>query len=239
MRNPALPYHAHLTLRSENTKTGPIPVSVTASDSCPPTCSFIGDGCYAEHGKVALHWRKVDTGERGMPWEMFCDAVATIKPGQLWRHNAAGDLPGAGGQIDHGALDMLLDANFGRHGFTYTHYKVLDNPDNAKAVAWANLRGMTVNLSADSIDEVDELADLGIAPVVCVLPSTAKSNVKTPAGRTVVVCPATQRDNVTCATCKLCYVQRDTVVGFPAHGSSFRRVDTRLLEKTPRRLAHN
>ena len=40
----------HLTKVSSNRKTGPIPVSTTTSDSCPPTCSLKGAGCYAEQG---------------------------------------------------------------------------------------------------------------------------------------------------------------------------------------------
>jgi len=42
----------------------------------------------------------------------------------------------------------------------------------------------------------------------------------TPAGRKVVVCPATIRDDVSCASCQLCQRQRDFIIGFPAHGTS-------------------
>lgn len=39
-------------------------------------------------------------------------------------------------------------------------------------------------------------------------------------GRKVVICPATQREGVTCATCGLCQKQRGAIVGFPAHGNA-------------------
>lgn len=225
-------YVAHLTLRSDNAKTGPIPVSVTESASCPPDCG-VRHECYAKSGPLAIHWGKVSSHERGMPWEMFCDAVATLPPLQLWRHNAAGDLPGSGGAIDGDALHMLCTANTGKYGFTYTHYPVAGpgrrETLNREAVARANLMGFTVNLSADSAAQADVLYDLGVGPVVCILPSGAKTNTKTPKGRTVVVCPATVREDVSCATCKLCARQRDTVVGFPAHGSARRRIDIRLV----------
>lgn len=220
-------YSAHLTMKSANAKTGPIPVSVTESDTCPLTCPFYGDGCYAETGPLGLHWGKVSRGERGMPWSMFCDAVATMPDGQLWRHNAAGDLPGDGTLIDREALDMLLDANAGKRGFTYTHY-LPHHPGNALAIVNANLCGLTVNLSANSIEEADDLADLGLAPVVCIMPMDATSNTKTPKGRTVVVCPATQRDDVTCESCQLCQRPRTTIVGFPAHGIHKKRISIRL-----------
>lgn len=222
-------YHVHLTLDSLNSKTGRIPVSVTESSTCPPTCAFKGEGCFAENGHLRLHWAKVDAGERGMSWDMFCEAIGQLPPGQLWRHNAAGDLPGGGGLIDHEALGQLVQANAGRRGFTYTHY-LPQMGSNDLAIARANLEGFAINLSADSIEEADRLADLGIGPVVCVLPSTATKNCKTPAGRTVVVCPATQQDFVTCSTCQLCYHQRETIVGFPAHGSRLKRIDIRLAQ---------
>ena len=40
--------------------------------------------------------------------------------------------------------------------------------------------------------------------------------------------PATQRDDVSCATCQLCQRPRDTIVGFPAHGSRHRVINLRL-----------
>jgi hypothetical protein len=98
-------------------------------------------------------------------------------------------------------------------------------PQNAEAVRAANANGFTINLSANNLQHADELAALGVGPVVTVLPTDQASNTVTPNGRKVVVCPATQRDNVSCATCGLCARQRDAIVGFPAHGTSKRKVD--------------
>lgn len=217
-------YYAHLTLKSSNQKTGPIPVSVTTREACPSDCAFRGNGCYAEYGPLSLHWRSVTAGDAGMGWDMFCDAVATLPPMQLWRHNQAGDLPGDGKLIDRTALEQLLDANQGKRGFTYTHYRP-DNDNNRDAVAMANLRGFTINLSANTLEEADKFVDLGIAPVVTVLPREQLQNTTTPAGRTVVVCPAVTREDVNCATCQLCSRQRDVVVGFPAHGTGTKKIE--------------
>jgi hypothetical protein len=222
-------YYAHLTLKSDNTKTGPIPVSITTREACPSDCAFRNNGCYAESGPIGIHWRAVTQGERGMGWEMFCDAVATLPPDQLWRHNAAGDLPGNGTDIDELALERLVDANWGRRGFTYTHYRPTQH--NADAISRANIQGFTVNLSANTLQEADTFADMGIAPVVTVLPRDQRENVKTPRGRTVVVCPAVTRDDVSCATCQLCArVGRETIVGFPAHGTGAKKVELYLRD---------
>jgi hypothetical protein len=223
-------YFAHLSLRSSNAKTGPIPVSVTTRETCPTTCELRGAGCYAEGGPIALHWDKVTNAERGMTWEMFCEAVSTLPDGQLWRHNAAGDLPGDGTNIDGIALKELIVANEGKRGFTYTHYNMHDWHNRAW-VNFANKNGLRVNLSSNNLEHADELYDLGAGPVVTLLPHDAAENVKTPKGRTVVVCPATQRDDVSCATCELCQRERTTIVGFPAHGNRYKTVNIIAKEK--------
>lgn len=212
----------HLTLKSANVKTGPLPVSTTSRQSCPDTCPLRKNGCYADSGPLALHWNKVTEQQRGTDWQTFCDAIAALPDGQLWRHNQAGDLPHSAGRIDSAALDLLVAANYGKRGFTYTHH---DAALNADLLAAANIDGFTINLSANNLEHADLLADSGL-PVVTVLPITQTTNTKTPAGRAVVVCPATVRDDVSCATCQLCArADRSVIIGFPAHGTSAKKAD--------------
>ena len=214
----------HLTPKSANVKTGPIPVSTTARASCPADCRMKAE-CYAASGPLALHWAAVSAGSRGTDWATFTDAIAALPDGQLWRHNQAGDLPQANGTIDAALLGDLVAANIGKRGFTYSHHR------DAESINWirhANQWGFTVNLSANDLHDADVLADADAGPVVVVLPSTQTSNTTTPKGRPVVVCPATQRDNVSCATCQLCQRQRASIVGFPAHGTRKRVIDIKL-----------
>jgi hypothetical protein len=100
--------------------------------------------------------------------------------------------------------------------------------ENRRLIAMAVEAGCTVNLSADNPDQADQLAALGIAPVVTVLARayargatrhrfkrqkdqwaetigewrdcTSDLPRHTPAGRRIAVCPATYSD----ATCKGC-----------------------------------
>ena len=48
------------TAKSSNKKTGPMPVSTTSSETCPTTCPFKGNGCYAESGPLAFLWHGLD-----------------------------------------------------------------------------------------------------------------------------------------------------------------------------------
>jgi hypothetical protein len=174
-----------------------------------------------------------------MPWGDFCRMIAKLPRGQVWRHNEAGDLPGLDLdlEIDVQALGELVHANRGRRGFTYTHKPVLTSEfkagaiGNRTAIRFANERGFTVNLSANNPRHADELADLNVGPVTTVLPHDYGRRGKTPAGRTIVVCPAEYNEAVTCATCQMCAVPtRKAIVGFRAHGDRKKQITTRMRQ---------
>lgn len=224
-------YRAALTLVSNNVKTGPIPVSTTAASTCPPTCGQYHT-CYAKFGPLMMHWGRVSSGERGEEWEDFCSRIKRLPKNQLWRHAQAGDLPGNGEHIDATALNMLVEANRGKRGFTYTHYP-LDGVHNLLCIEEANRKGFTVNVSCDSLTQSDRVTDITDAPQAVVLPSTITvKSLSTPAGRKVVVCPATYRLDMKCFNCGICYDASSdrAVIGFPAHGTKKRVIDIQLTK---------
>ena len=210
----------HITPKSKNSKVGPMAVTTSTATTCPSACPFRDNGCYAESGPLKLHWLKVTKGERGDDWPTFLGKIRDLPAGSKWRHNQAGDLPGDTQDLDSTKCVELARANEGKRGFTYTHYDVLDNFQNAIIVNSMNNLGFTVNVSANNLDHADELCDLDIAPVATVLPIEQTTNTVTPKGRKVVVCPATYKDNVSCSDCMLCEKRdRKVIVGFPAHGT--------------------
>ena len=196
-------------------------VTTSTATTCPTSCPFKGNGCYADSGPLKLHWDKVTRKERGDDWSTFISKIKDLPTGSKWRHNQAGDLPGDMENLDDVKCVELAKANKGKRGFTYTHYDVLDNFQNAITVNIMNHLGFTVNVSANNLEHADKLCDLDIAPVATVLPIEQTTNTVTPKGRKVVVCPATYKDDVSCASCMLCEKwDRNVVVGFPAHGTS-------------------
>jgi len=230
----------HVTPTSANVKTGPILVTTTSALTCPDACPFKRTrngvkGCYADGGPLAMHWQAVTLGKRGEPW---ADALLTLADelrrkgkGATWRHNQAGDLPGQGDEIDAAAVAALVKVNAAAsaHGFTYTHKPLVGSTQadaNLVAVQAANAGGFTVNASANNLAQADTLAALGGVPVVVVVPHDAPDTLATPSGRKVVVCPAQRRDDVTCASCRLCSrSDRSVIVAFRAHGASYRRAE--------------
>jgi hypothetical protein len=225
-----------ITHKSGNRITGPIMITTSPRSSCPLACPLRKGGespeagvCYAEHGYLGHYiWTGLDRTSAGQKISgrirvySFHELLTTIRsqsPDTLWRHNQAGDLPSDDQMtISRTRLQRLTEANRGRRGFTYTHFDVLNNAENRIAIAEANQDGFTINLSADTLAEADQLEALNIAPVTVVVPAGTKGNTTTPEGRKVVICPARTQDNVTCASCGLCQRQRSAIIAFPALG---------------------
>ena len=222
--------------KSGNRITGPIMVTTSPRSSCPLACPLRKTGdtpeagvCYAEHGHLGHYiWTGLDQTEPGQSisgripvysFDQLLTAIRTQPHGALWRHNQAGDLSSDDQKtINVLKLRAITAVNTGRRGFTYTHFDVVNNPANWAAVREANTNGFTVNLSADTLEEADQLADTKCAPVTVVVPSTVTENTTTPQGRKVIICPARTHKNVNCSNCGLCARQRDAIIAFPALG---------------------
>lgn len=214
----------HLTLESSNSKTGPIPVSTTSADSCPPSCPLRKAGCYANGGPLAMHWRAVTEGRRGTDWGTFCSKIAALPEGALWRHNQAGDLPHLRGAIDRKLVRQLIEANKGKLGYTYSHHRMAKW--NSKVVLESNQSGFVINLSAHNLSHADKLADLGVGPVVALVLDDPSDEIVTPGGRDVLFCAAQFDNEVTCETCGACADPiRDYVIGFMPHGCQRRHAE--------------
>ena len=219
----------HLTIKSGNSKTGPMAVSTTAKQSCPDRCPLKKAGCFADGGPLQLHWEQVSQGDRGVSFDDFILQVAALPRGAEYRHNQAGDLPPKEDEkdtIDAVKLAALAAVIRRRRirGFTYTHYPVIDNEVNQLAIKAANDAGFTINLSANNVTEVDNLLALSIAPVAVIMPLSALKVSFTDQGNKIVICPGQTNKKTTCMDCMLCAKSDRTFsIGFYPHGSSAKK----------------
>lgn len=221
------------TAISGNKKTGPIATVISSKETCPDCCPLKKGGCYAQIGPLNLHWERLTNGSAGIQWNEFLTKLKGLRAGSLWRWGTAGDLPGKNSKIDRPKLREMTEANKNKRNITYTHKPVLSGQapksivkENRAAIKEANSRGFIINLSANSLSHADALLKLGIGPVVSVVPSDQTKNHLTPAGNRVVICPASTHDNVTCSNCGICARgKREYIVGFPAHGISYKKVN--------------
>jgi len=223
----------HFIRSSSNRKTGPLPVTYSARSTCPPSCPHIGADCYAEDFLTRMTWDKVPT--RGHDIRAHAQAIASLPPGQAWRMNVAGDLPGEGETIDAYQLGEIVKANKGRRGFTYTHKH---HPDALLWIRHANAWGFTINLSADDAGHADQLANLNAGPVACIVPTDTPEISYTPEGRQIVICQAQTREGATCESCGnfspwCSRTDRAFIVGFRAHGSKAKQTDAKARRVIP------
>lgn len=253
-------HSVHLSLKSGNKKTGKIPVTTTPRSTCPIQCSHRGTSCYFENVGSAIFWTHLDraaadpsltyshSDSRGrsystnaIAWDGF---VAMVDRGELPRGLArfgqGGDLPGDGTRIDRKAVIALAKASkrAGVRWIAYTHY-VWASPSkrdfdyNVTTLRLARKAGMSINVSCDTMDQVDQTRALGL-PSVVTAPSTFLDRTsKTAGGSPLSQCPATYRDSgvgSSCESCGGCAIDSDSrrTYVFPAHGSGKKAIDSRL-----------
>jgi hypothetical protein len=101
----------YFTRVSSNRKTGPMPVVTASKKTCPTSCPLQDNGCYAEAGPLAILWRAVSSGSKGISFADLSRKIRPLPRGQIWRYGQAGDLPGEGDEIDGDQLGELAAAN--------------------------------------------------------------------------------------------------------------------------------
>ena len=220
----------HLTRVSANRKLGPIPATTSSKETCPASCPFAksnGGGCYANGGPLAIHWAAVTAGKRGGSFDQLTEQIRALPKGQLWRHNQAGDINDPNRPSGRWELDRLTAANRGRRGFTFTHHR--RGAKAIQAMRAATAYGFTVNASCHSEREADAAIANGLRAVMVAPKAEHRIAWDTAGGNRAVVCPATRRDDVTCATCGLCHARpSNVVIVFPAHGTAWRKAESAL-----------
>jgi hypothetical protein len=195
--------------------------------TCPDVCPFKRNGCYGDSGPLRLQWDLLN--ESGLTFPELLERLKEEGNGQFIRLFQAGDMPGSNNCVNFRDVRRLVRALECWQAFGYTH-KPLHIGKNAEAIKHCNDRGVCINLSANNLVHADELIRSGVGPVVVTLPkeSSFRSR-RTPEGNKVVICRAVS-NRVQCSTCggrdgPLCSrVNRNFIVGFPAHGSGANRV---------------
>lgn len=214
------PLGYNITEVSQNKKTGPIITTRHPQASCPVTCPFLSNGCYAENFPLSKHW-KSDL-DKGMAFEDYLHRLHRLieyrnKTGQtsMVRLVEAGDI-GDGVKLSRQAIHLAEAVQQSSTVIWYSHYH--PTPENLE-VYRSILDRACINVSADNPTMADAYARLGL-PTVVVMPIGTPNVSYTPEGRKIVACPAEKAGGrVTCQTCRLCGIQdRDYIIGFRAHG---------------------
>ena len=236
---------------SSNSKTGNIVQSYSARWTCPNRCPLKGNGCYAGNYPTGVHWDRCDNpedtryvgSERELRMSLLSAVAEHAKKEDvvMFRHNVAGDIAlQDSNEIDGARLEMLSEACMSASeicgvevkGYTYTHCEI--NNGNAREILKAQQRGFIVNFSCETPEEVLKSYKLGCnAVITSVNPEETKTALRE-MGIHSVQCPAQTKEGVSCATCRLCARNRESVIIFAVHGASAGKAKKVIMLKNAR-----
>ena len=223
---------------SENGKTGPIATAYSDMETCPTTCAHYRTSCYAGLGDTLRHWTKVAVhsiarsgNETGIRLSRFLDLMRTLPKYSIFRFGIGGDFPGKGNSLNVYELTAIVKTAVSRslRAFAYTHKK---SEGQIAVYKQLHCQKFVINLSCDSVEEVDELAHHGL-PLVLTVPSNFPAFARTANGVRLIQCLHSQY-GTQCCDCggeggPLCArLERDYAITFPAHGTRRKQVDQRF-----------
>lgn len=235
-----------LVLDSKNKKLGNgVAATYVSQESCPKTCPFLEEGCYAELGNTGIHTRRLNkstaTPENFAIAEAMAirDAVDKIYgDGQArrgkkihwhWYKPLRGHVVGDTTKVSNVRIVAtayeLWQRWFGEV-WTYTHAW--------RRVARKHWRGVSVLASCETFLDVHKAHDRGYAAAIVVDRHAGDKAYRTKTGLRIVPCP-NQTRGVTCKQCQLCWkdqwlLKSRTVIAFEAHGSGKERVKEKLIQ---------
>lgn len=193
----------------EGVATTYLPVgTVEDGGTCPSTCPFLGNGCYAQKGRVNLHVRATMGCNPIEEAEMI--RTASPKPGQMLRLHVSGDFVSNAHLKAVDAAVAVWTAKGGGGAWAYTHnWRELD-PKNAKHF----------NLIA-SVHSIEDGIAAKAAGYKSFALATAKHDGKKAyfaEGEKMLPCPQqTSGGAVTCKDCRLCLKPGAVNVDFAKH----------------------
>lgn len=203
---------------SQGLKVKGLTVVYTDKSSCPASCYFKNNGCYADGVHVKYWWERTST-----PITELKNYLQEIATTYIIRHNEAGDIaiPDTD-NINPELLNLLIEAYEGHKVYTYTHCK--PTPENIALVKHAAQHNFIINFSCETIADVKK-ALAGGCPAVLVV-QTMGDNKTEIEGIKIKSCPFNTNHKVLCSNCKKCTCfNRDYVIAFAAHGNKKTKLD--------------
>lgn len=222
---------ATLVLDSKNAKIGQVAATYASiASTCPPTCPFMGEGCYAQSGHVGFTVRRLDAdgacAEDAALYEASLIARTVPPKGLPLRLHVSGDARTPVAAELLGRAARAWRSKGGGPVWTYTH-AWRDVPRDA----W----GPAVNVlaSMESTAEGRAAQAAGYVPAVVVDKHPPNGRAYEKDGVKWIPCPNQTRrapdgGDVTCTSCRLCFdtsalAARGMGIAFAAHGSGTKR----------------
>ena len=236
---------------SSNKKTGDIMQSYSSRSTCPKSCVFKNNGCYADGYHTRMVWdrcedrndaRYVINGEH-LKLGLLEGAFNKLRKNPtrdsiLFRHNVAGDIAIEGTSlIDANRVDAIAGAIEGANkvvgeiikGYTFTHCTL--DLHASDIIHDAAHKGFLINASCETVEEVKYAKALGINAVIAsVDPKETEKELKA-MGLYGAQCPAQIKEGMDCNHCQLCAKNRKAVIIFAVHGNASKKAAKVIMLK--------
>jgi hypothetical protein len=210
---------------------------VSIEETCPSSCAFKGNGCFAQSGYTGSMIKKLDLSAQGrnvgLEESKIIDRMWPAgvpqdgaRGGRDLRLHVAGDAKNARAARDlAGAAQRWLDRGGGLV-WTYTHrWRAIPRE------AWGRI---SVLASTETAEDASEAIEKGYAASIVVrsFPNAHRAFTLPNLPGRVIPCPA-EAGKMTCVECRLCFddeklLDRELVIGFAAHGTGVVRAKRKL-----------
>lgn len=202
-----------------NSKTGSPSTYRTVGPTCPTTCPYLGNGCYAQQGRVRRLGIISDTDTGAAITGTAIAMVAALRIGKTARLHVSGDFAREG-VVDMGYVDGVRAVSRtlqGLAGVRWTSWAYTHLPDGA----W--VKGLRDDGVAVRISDHD--GEWGAIVVRSRDEARSLGSVSCPAERTKASAPhspdkpsCSRRVRVTtCDQCTLCWTRPDLTIAFTQH----------------------
>lgn len=236
---------------SSNKKTGDVIQSYSSRVTCPTSCKFKKNGCYADGYHTARQWDRCDNPEdaryviNGEHLSIGLKAAVFDKLRKnptrnkiLFRHNIAGDIAIEGtSRIDIIRVYILAKAIEDTNktvggvlqGYTYTHCQI--DLQASDIIHNAASKGFLINASCETVQEVKHAKSFGINAVIASVDPMETVRELKAMGMHGVQCPAQTKEGVSCDSCRLCARDRSAVIIFGVHGTASKKAAKVIMLK--------
>ena len=192
--------------------------------SCPASCPFLGNGCYAESGPQGIHTARLNRS-RGSAARIAAaearaiDALPTDPRASLLRLHTVGDCKTNETARTVAKAAERWSARCDAPAYGYTHAW--------RTVARRAWRTVAILASVETLEDAARAMKRGYAAAL-VVAKHMRARAELVDGFRLIPCPSQTR-GVTCADCRLCFDDtklraRQAVIVFEAHGSGARKV---------------
>lgn len=213
------------TEKSANRKIGPVSTTYASQASCPKSCPFFNNGCYAEGGLVGIHTAKLNkaTTAGTRPIDVAraeAAAIGTLSGTRPMRLHIVGDCRTVMATLTVAKAVREYIAKAGQKVWTYTHAW-----RKVPRIAWD---GVSVLASCENTTDAKKAMKRGYAAAIVVDHHESDKAYKVD-GLTVIPCPEQTGKAASCADCRLCWNDtalrnRSAVIAFAAHGYRVKNV---------------